>query len=99
MQDAEYQVKTIEQEQERLKGLIPVAHDTDANDLKTEVAANEKRWRELKRTTIPALNEAVRVKEAALQEALANLSVSWTVDSGGNGDGGSPAVMVASGQT
>jgi hypothetical protein len=91
IQDAEYQIKTIEQEQERLTRLIPVAHDTDANDLKTEVAANEKRWRELKRTMIPALKEAVRAKESALQEALGNLSVSWTEDSAGNGDGGTPS--------
>jgi hypothetical protein len=100
VQDAEYQVKTIEQEQERLKGLIPVAHDTDANDLKTEVAANEKRWRELKRTTIPGLKGAVRAKEATLREALSNLSVSWTEESGGNGAGSTksepPAGMVAS---
>jgi hypothetical protein len=94
VQDAEYQVKTIEQEQERLKGLIPVAHDTDANDLKTEVAANEKRWRELKRKTIPTLEDAVRAKEAALQETLGNLRVSWTEDSGNNGDG-THADMVA----
>jgi hypothetical protein len=80
--------------------LIPVAHDTDANDLKTEVAANEKRWRELKRTTIPGLKGAVRAKEASLREALSNLSVSWTEESSGNGDGSTksepPAGMVAS---
>jgi hypothetical protein len=90
VQDAEYQVTTIEEEQDRLKGLIPVTHDTDANDLKTEVAKNEQRWRELKRTTIPALKEAVQAKEAGLQKALANLSISWAEGNSGdgNGDGG-----------
>ena len=89
IQETEYQVKTIEQEQERLKGLIPVTHSSDSNDLKTQVAENEKRWRELKRTTIPALHEAIRTKAAVLQEALGNLSLSWSEDSGGNGEAGS----------
>jgi len=88
IQEALYQVQIIEQEQERLKGLIPVTHSGDSNELKTQVAENEKRWRELKRATIPVLHEAIRTKAAALQEALGNLSVSWSEDSGGNGDTG-----------
>jgi t-SNARE complex subunit (syntaxin) len=69
------------------KGLIPVTHDTDANDLKTQVAENEKQWRKLKRRKIPVLQEAARTKAAALQQALGNLSLSWTEDAGENGDG------------
>ncbi len=91
VEEAEYETKTIEEEQKRLKGLIPVTHDADANDLKTEVAGNEKRWRELKRTTIPALNQGVREKEATLQEALAKLSVSWTEGDGNGAPAKSPA--------
>ncbi len=86
MQDAEYQAGVIAEEQERLKGIIPVTHDSTANDLKTDVGENEKKWRELKRTTIPALKNTLREKETALQDALASLTVSWNEEGDGGGE-------------
>jgi hypothetical protein len=96
LQDAEYQANAIAEEQERLKGIIPVTHDNTANDLKTDVGENEKKWRALKRETIPALTNVLREKQAALQQALASLAVSWNADDDG-GERGEPLIRPGQG--
>lgn len=69
--------ETILQTQERLKGLIPVSSDAQANEWRSELAKNEKRWREIKSELLPSLASELKLKRKAMRTELKNLNVTW----------------------
>jgi hypothetical protein len=78
---AEQQVADILEEQERLKGLLSAGgHEGAANEWRVTLAENERQIKEFKTTRIPALRQAVREAEEALQNALTSLSTTWIAD-------------------
>ncbi len=78
IKEAEEQVGTLKEDQERLMKLIPNGHADQANKWRSDLAENETTLRTVTRTTLPGLKQQQREATRAVQEALAALSVSWS---------------------
>lgn len=78
IKEAEEQVGTLKEDQERLMKLIPNGHADQANNWRSDLAENETMLRTVTRTTLPVLKQHQREATRAVQEALAALTVSWS---------------------
>jgi hypothetical protein len=78
IKEAEGQVGTLKEDQERLMKLIPSGHTDQANMWRSDLAENETTLRTVTRTTLPGLKKQQREASRAVQEALAALTVSWS---------------------
>lgn len=75
---AETLEKSLQADQERLLKLIPSGHADQANQWRTELGTNEAELRTLNRQTLPDLRSRLLQAESSVQEALAELSASWS---------------------
>jgi hypothetical protein len=78
VKEAEEQVGTLKEDQERLMKLIPSGHPDQANAWRSDLAENETTLRTVTRTTLPGLRQQQREASRAVQDALADLTVSWS---------------------
>jgi len=76
--EAEEEVSTLTEEQERLVALIPSLHAAQANTSKNELAEAEGQIKTLKKTTLPQLRKDLKKATDAVQAAMSKLKTDWT---------------------
>lgn len=89
--EAEEEISTLTEEQERLVGLIPNVHADQANKYKNEVAEAETTLKELKKTKLPQLRKDLKAAEQEVRTALTKLKTDWTDDEAPKNDQPEPA--------
>jgi hypothetical protein len=93
IQEADEEVNTLTEEQDRLIALIPNLHAAQANTSKNELAEAEGQIKELKKTKLPQLRKDLKKAQDEVNAAMSKLKTDWTADdapknepNGGNGD-------------
>jgi len=89
--EADEEVTTLTEEQERLINLIPNLHSAQANNSKNDLAEAEGRIKVLKKTTLPQLRKDEKKAKEEVAAALSKLKTDWTADDAPkNGNGQEP---------
>lgn len=76
--EADEEVATLTEEQERLIALIPNLHAAQANNSKNELAEAEGRIKTLTKTTLPQLRKDLKKANDTVKAALLKLKTDWT---------------------